>query len=128
MRAKVRLKRIYEPAADEDGRRVLVDRLWPRGVSKVDASIDLWLKDAAPSPALRKWFGHRPERFPEFRRRYREELSDNPAIPKLRELVTKYSTTLLYGAKDEAHNHAIVLAEYLATLGASASVDTDPQR
>src|SRR3546814_2051336 len=84
MSIDVRLKRIYEPAAAEDGQRVLVDRIWPRGITKAEARIDLWLKDIAPSTALRKWFGHRPERWPEFQRRYSVEIDANPAIDQLR--------------------------------------------
>lgn len=110
----IRLKRVYLPPDAEDGKRVLVDRLWPRGLSKQEAAIDLWLKEVAPSAPLRKWFGHVPERFPEFRRRYREELAANPAVPGLAAMAAREKVTLLYGAKDETHNQAVVLAEYLA--------------
>src|SRR3546814_2640779 len=110
MSIDVRLKRIYGPAAAEDGKRVLVDRIWPRGITKAEARIDLWLKDIAPSTALRKWFGHRPERWPEFQRRYSVEIDANPAIDQLRDLARRGVLTLLYGARDEAHNQAIVLA------------------
>ena len=109
----VKIKRIYEPAAPEDGQRILVDRLWPRGVSKGNAHIDLWLKDVAPSADLRKWFGHKPERWPEFRRRYFAELNANPATQTLRDLVETGPVTLIYGARDEIHNQAVALAEYL---------------
>jgi uncharacterized protein YeaO (DUF488 family) len=111
----VRLKRIYEPAARGDGYRILVDRLWPRGVSKDAAEIDHWLKGVAPSPDLRKWFGHRPDRFDEFATRYRTELDSNASVDELRSLIDAHRTvTLLYGAKDESCNHAVVLAGFLA--------------
>jgi uncharacterized protein YeaO (DUF488 family) len=105
-----RLKRAYLAADDGDGMRVLVDRLWPRGVSKAEAKIDLWAKEAAPSAALRQWFGHRPTRWPEFRRRYLDELQDNPQIETLRTLARRGVLTLVYAAKDETHNNAVVLA------------------
>jgi uncharacterized protein YeaO (DUF488 family) len=110
----VRLKRAYEPASDEDGYRVLVDRLWPRGVSKKQAELDDWEKELAPSSKLREWFGHEPERFPEFRRRYINELRANR--PRLRELRRRARTgtlTLVYSAHDSEHNDAVVLAEVL---------------
>lgn len=129
MSIDVRLKRIYEPAAAEDGQRVLVDRIWPRGITKAEARIDLWLKDIAPSTALRKWFGHRPERWPEFQRRYSVEIDANPAIDQLRDLARRGVLTLLYGARDEAHNQAIVLANHLRPGGSSqqSSADADSQ-
>jgi len=111
---RFQIKRIYEPAAKADGARVLVDRIWPRGVSKQKAALDEWFRDIAPSPRLRKWFGHDPERFGEFRRRYRDELKSNRiAVKHLRDLAKKRRVTLLYAAHDEEHNHARVLAEYL---------------
>jgi uncharacterized protein YeaO (DUF488 family) len=111
----IRTKRIYDEPGPADGFRVLVDRLWPRGVSRERASIDLWLKEVAPSSDLRTWFGHRPERFADFAARYAAELDGNPAVDQLRQLVASNPTvTLLYAAKDEAANQAIVLAEYLA--------------
>jgi uncharacterized protein YeaO (DUF488 family) len=113
MASELRLKRAYEAAAPGDGRRVLVDRVWPRGVSKAEAHIDLWLKEVAPSTALRKWFGHLPERWPEFRERYREELRANPAVDELRRIVGEGPVTLVYGARDKERNQAVVLAEYL---------------
>lgn len=114
-RSQLRIKRAYEPASDEDGYRVLVDRLWPRGISKDHARIDLWLKDVAPSTGLRKWFGHDPERWDEFRRRYTQELTGNPEpLDRLRSLMRKGPVTLVYGAKDEQHNDAVVLHELLA--------------
>ena len=109
----VKIKRIYEPAAPEDGQRILVDRLWPRGVAKAEAHIDLWLKDVAPSADLRRWFGHKPERWAEFQKRYLAELKDNPAFEDLRRLARGKPTTLLYGARDETHNQARVLADRL---------------
>jgi uncharacterized protein YeaO (DUF488 family) len=111
--AKVSLKRAYESPAKADGQRVLVDRIWPRGVSKTEAKIDVWLKDVAPSTELRKWFGHKPERWAEFRTRYRRELKDNPAVPALRQIMAEGPVTLVYGAKDTEHNQAVALAEYL---------------
>ena len=106
------IKRIYEPPAKSDGMRVLVDRLWPRGVKKTDAKLDCWMKDIAPSPALRKWFGHEPERFAEFKRRYRKELSKD-ALGGLRKLGKGQTVTLLYGAKDPEMNQAAVLLSLL---------------
>ena len=110
----VRLKRAYEPASAEDGYRVLVDRLWPRGVSKEQAKLDEWDQELAPSSQLREWFGHEPDRFPEFRRRYIDELRANRA--RLRELRRRARTgtlTLVYSAHDSEHNDAVVLAEVL---------------
>ena len=109
------LKRAYQPAAPEDGQRVLVDRLWPRGVSKEEAAIDLWLKAIAPSTALRQWFGHDPDLWAEFQRRYRAELDANgEVVGQLRDVIRKGRTTLVYGARDQAHNDAVVLADYMA--------------
>jgi uncharacterized protein YeaO (DUF488 family) len=108
------VKRVYEPADKADGQRVLVDRLWPRGVSKAEAALTLWLKEIGPSDALRKWFGHDPERWAEFQKRYDAELEDNQeVVAQLRELLREGKVTLLYGAHDEAHNNAVALAEYL---------------
>ena len=105
------LKRIYAPPAD-DGTRVLVDRLWPRGMTKAEAAVDHWLKAVAPSPDLRKWFGHDPAHWDEFRHRYRAELSANAeAVDQLRRLHGK--VTLLYAAHDEQHNHALVVLDFL---------------
>lgn len=114
----VRIKRVYEPASDGDGYRVLVDRIWPRGVSKVEAHLDLWDKDVAPSTELRKWFGHIPERFDEFAVKYRAELDASGATTKLRQDLAGHDVvTLLYGAHDEVHNQAVVLAAYLKADG-----------
>ena len=111
----VGLKRAYEAPADSDGMRVLVDRLWPRGVSKAAARIDLWLKDVAPSTKLRKWFGHDPEKWPEFQKRYRAELKGSAALAELHRLARQGHVTLVYGAKDEEHNQAAVLEAYLTS-------------
>lgn len=109
-----RIKRIYELPSKQDGARVLVDRLWPRGVSKKSAALTLWLKEVAPSTSLRQWFGHSPERWSEFRRRYRAELEENQAsVDRLRAMLGPTTLTLLYAAHDPERNHARVLAEYL---------------
>ncbi|MBA8830891.1 uncharacterized protein YeaO (DUF488 family) [Rhizobium leguminosarum] len=108
------IKRIYEPKDDKDGARILVDRLWPRGLSKQDAAVDIWLKDIAPSPALRRWFGHDPAKWTEFQRRYRNELEKNPsAVEELKRQIGQADTTLLYAAKDVDHNHAVVLQRFI---------------
>lgn len=108
--ANVRLKRAYDPAAASDGIRVLVDRLWPRGVRKVDAAIDRWTKDVAPSTALRKWFGHDPDRWQEFRLRYAEEINEHrDLLDELRTLARAGRITLIFAAHDELHNDAVVL-------------------
>jgi uncharacterized protein YeaO (DUF488 family) len=108
------VKRIYDDPADDDGLRVLVDRLWPRGVSKERAKLDLWLKEIAPSPPLRTEFAHMQERFADFRVAYEAELENNPAVATLLELAAgKGRVTLLYGARDPAVNHARVLLEFL---------------
>ena len=111
---QVDIKRVYEQAADEDGIRVLVDRLWPRGVSKERAALSGWLKDVAPSPDLRRWWHHDPDRFEDFARRYRTELDDNPALGDLLSIVREHDrTTLVYAAKDPAVNHALILRDYI---------------
>ncbi|HNO66607.1 MAG TPA: DUF488 domain-containing protein [Tepidiformaceae bacterium] len=107
------LKRAYEPASPADGKRVLIDRLWPRGVSKEHAHVELWLKEVAPSTELRKWFGHDPEKWAEFQQRYRAELACNPALAELRGLAQAGDLTLVYSAKDEQHNDAVVLKQIL---------------
>lgn len=110
----VRLKRAYEVPADGDGTRVLVDRLWPRGVSKAKARIDRWFREIAPSTALRRWFGHDPERWPEFRRRYAVELrAQHETLEQLRMLAARGPLTLVYGARDVEHNDAVVLRQLL---------------
>jgi uncharacterized protein YeaO (DUF488 family) len=114
----IKIKRIYEPADKSDGKRILVDRLWPRGVKKT--AIDLWIKDVAPTDALRNWFHHEEPKWREFRSKYRKELAANKdAVAELRK-VAKGTATLLYGAKDEKHNQAAVLAEFLKTAKAPA--------
>ena len=114
MPADIRVKRVYEPPQAADGARVLVDRLWPRGLRREAAALTRWHKDVAPSPTLRRWFGHVPARWQAFRARYRTELDANAeALAPLRELARAGPLTLLYGARDGVHNHAIVLADYL---------------
>ncbi len=111
---KVKIKRVYDLAAD-DGFRILVDRLWPRGVSKEAAKLDLWLKEVGPSNELRQWFGHDPVKFDEFARRYRQELKVNPAYDELKAIVSQHEkVTLVYSAKDVSHNQAVVLQSLLA--------------
>ncbi len=111
----IRIKRIYEPPAATDGRRVLVDRLWPRGMSKDEAKVDEWLKEIAPSDELRTWFGHDPAKWAEFRTRYREELKGHgELLDRLRAEARKETVTLLFAAKDEEHNNAVALKEILA--------------
>ena len=110
----LRLKRAYEPAGRLDGYRILVDRLWPRGVSKENAAIDEWLKDVAPSADLRRWFGHDPEKWREFRRRYRRQLqAREDLLNKIAALASRRRVTLVYAARDETHNDAVVLAELI---------------
>jgi uncharacterized protein YeaO (DUF488 family) len=111
---KPKLKRVYAEPAPDDGTRILVDRLWPRGLTKERAHVDLWLKDIAPSTELRKWFSHDPAHWTEFKSRYRAELRKNgERITALKQAVAKGPSTLLYGAKDEDHNEAVVLLELL---------------
>ena len=108
----IRVRRVYEPAAPEDGTRVLVDRLWPRGLTKDAVAADLWMKDIGPSTAPRTWFGHDPDRCEDFRRRHRAELAaDAPLLDQLTALTANGTLTLLFGAKDEARNQAVVIAE-----------------
>jgi uncharacterized protein YeaO (DUF488 family) len=110
----IRLKRAYEPPSQEDGLRILVDRLWPRGLRKAESAIDRWLKDIAPSTELRRWFGHDPSRWDEFRRRYRDELAARlDLLDELRSLAREHRLTLVYAARDEHHNDAIVLRDML---------------
>lgn len=107
----LRLKRAYEPSSPADGLRILVDRLWPRGLSRKKAAIDEWTKDVAPSAALRQWFGHDPAKWPEFRRRYRRELTAHrDIVRRIASLARRRRVTLVYSAKDEDHNDAVVLA------------------
>lgn len=110
----IKLKRAYDPPAPDDGFRVLVDRLWPRGMTKDEARIGLWLKEAAPSNELRSWFGHDPARWEEFGQRYFRELEARPeTLAPLADAIRKGTVTLLFGAKDEAHNNAVVLREFI---------------
>jgi uncharacterized protein YeaO (DUF488 family) len=110
----VKLKRASEPPAIDDGTRILIDRLWPRGVRKADAAVEHWLKELAPSTALRKWFGHDPARWHEFRRRYVAEIRDNPEdLKQLRAMAQHGRVTLVYSAHDELHNDAVVLRDVL---------------
>jgi uncharacterized protein YeaO (DUF488 family) len=110
----IEVKRVYEPRFQRDGERILVDRLWPRGLRKEDAGIDLWKNDIAPTPSLRIWLDHRADRFTRFRRRYREELKSNPAAAtEILEAIGDRKATLLYAARDATVNHVVVLAEFL---------------
>lgn len=128
-RPDVNLKRAYEPPSARDGTRILVDRLWPRGVKKAKARIDLWLKDVAPSAALRQWFGHDPARWSEFRRRYRAELKRRPeALAQLRALARQGRITLVFGAHDTRRNQAVVLKSVLAGRGARRARRAVPAR
>lgn len=112
--ASVHIKRVYDQPAASDGMRVLVDRLWPRGLGKDAAKVDLWLKEVAPSAALRKWFNHDPERWSEFKRRYDRELTNNvEAVEQLRKLANSQPLTLLFAAHDTEHNNAVALLEFL---------------
>jgi uncharacterized protein YeaO (DUF488 family) len=112
--ALIRIKRAYDPPESADGTRVLVDRLWPRGLAKADAQVDVWAKDAAPSNDLRHWFAHDVARWLEFRARYRAELANNPGLGELRRMAAQATTlTLLFAAKDAEHNNAVVLRDVL---------------
>ncbi|MCO5948606.1 DUF488 domain-containing protein [Mucilaginibacter flavidus] len=110
---KINIKRVYEAPAKEDGVRILVDRLWPRGLTKEKAAVDTWLKEIAPSTELRKWFGHKPAKWVEFKKRYHQELKENnEQVLLLKEQLKRGTVTLVYGAKDEKHNEALVLKEF----------------
>jgi uncharacterized protein YeaO (DUF488 family) len=111
----IKLKRVYEKPDKKDGFRILVDRLWPRGLTKEKAGVDLWLKDIAPTTELRKWFNHDPEKWSDFQKKYLKELKENKeAVSELKEHLKKGPVTLLYAAKDEEHNEALVLKHYLS--------------
>ncbi len=116
----LKIERIYTKPADTDGYRILVDRLWPRGISKEKAALDEWFKTIAPTKELRQWFGHDPEKYAEFKTRYIAELDANPDRDKFLELIKSHlaegNVIMLYGAKDETHNQAVVLKEYLEKL------------
>jgi uncharacterized protein YeaO (DUF488 family) len=117
-RDPIRLKRAYEDAAPDDGQRFLVERLWPRGVRKAALPLDGWLKDVAPSPALRKWFGHDPEKWTEFQRRYFAELKQHEAaLAPLRQAIREGPVTLVYGSRDTEHNAAVALRDFLSHEG-----------
>ena len=123
---RVRIKRAYEPATDDDGYRVLVDRLWARGVSKEKAHLDAWVKDIAPSTELRRWFGHDPARWDEFEHRYRAELDEperHQLVEALAERATQGPVTLIYGARDTAHNEAVVLCAVVLAARATHQKD-----
>ena len=133
LQTRLRVKRVYDPPSESDGMRILVDRIWPRGLTKQRAAVDLWLKEIASSAPLRTWFGHDPERWPEFRERYFGELLSNPGpIAQLVDLAGAGQVTLLFGAHDTDHNNAIALAEYLvsergkATSGVGDPAPTSP--
>jgi uncharacterized protein YeaO (DUF488 family) len=114
----IQTKRIYDPPARDDGARVLVDRIWPRGIRKEDAKLDLWLREAAPSTELRKWFGHEPEKWTEFQKRYARELDGNrDVLAKLDALIAKGPVTLVFAAKDAERNNAVALRAYLSSPG-----------
>lgn len=110
----ISIKRAYEPPAASDGKRILIDRLWPRGLTREEAAIDLWIKNVAPSTALRKWFGHDPAKWAEFQTRYKAELHGNPAFDELKAAIKGHKSTLIYSAKDELHNDAVVLQGLLS--------------
>ena len=110
----IHIKRVYDPPQKEDGQRILVDRLWPRGLTKEKAKVDIWLKEIAPSTGLRQWFHHDPAKWDEFKKRYQQELKENKEeVARLKTLLQKDTTTLVYAAKDEVHNDAVVLKEWL---------------
>jgi len=112
----IKTKRIYTDISEDDGIRILVDRLWPRGIKKVDAELDVWLKDVAPSNELRKSYAHRPERWEDFKKRYFDELNDKEQLlNRIVEKMDKGNITLLYGAKDTKHNNSVALCEYIKT-------------
>jgi len=110
---KISIKRAYEPAEKSDGKRILIDRLWPRGLTKEKVAANLWIKNVAPSTELRKWFGHDPDKWVEFQERYKAELMRNPAFSELKAAISGGKTTLVYAAKDEEHNDAVVLKDIL---------------
>ena len=125
----IRIKRTYEAPARSDGRRILVERLWPRGMKKEALALDTWIKEVAPSTELRKWFGHRVERWEEFRRRYRRELDANPGgWEPILDAGRRGTVTLLYSAHDVLHNGAVVLRDYLARRGAKRRSSGRPER
>jgi uncharacterized protein YeaO (DUF488 family) len=122
------IRRVYEPATPSDGSRILIDRLWPRGISKARADVAMWIKDIAPSNALRVWFGHKPERFAEFSRRYRKELAANILLTELRKLGRGGNVTLVYAARDSHINHAQVLLSVLRPTRSRAAAKAKASR
>ncbi len=111
---KINIKRVYEKPGEHDGYRILIDRLWPRGLTKEKAAVDLWLKEIAPTTELRKWFNHEPEKWPDFQKKYLKEIKENKeALAALKDKIKEGKVTLVYGAKDEEHNDAQVLRTYL---------------
>jgi uncharacterized protein YeaO (DUF488 family) len=126
--ARIATKRVYDAPAPADGYRVLIDRLWPRGISRERAKLDEWARELAPSTELRRWFGHDPDRFGEFRTRYRRELEGQAGeLDRLRERARAEPLTLLYGARDTEHNDAVVLAEVLSGDVTQSSASSDPR-
>jgi len=123
----IAIKRVYDPPGPSDGFRVLVDRLWPRGLTKEKAALDLWAKDIAPSTELREEFNHQPEKFAEFKKHYRLELSKNPALAAFCKELKRPKVTLLFGARDAKINHAAVLAEYLRGAKKKPAAKKKPQ-
>jgi len=114
MKPTIKIKRVYLEPSKKDEHRILIDRLWPRGITKEAASVDEWIKELAPTPALRKWFGHDPALWKEFQKKYQSELKENPAVEDFVETHKKHRLlTLLYAAKDEEHTHALVLQHFL---------------
>jgi uncharacterized protein YeaO (DUF488 family) len=125
----VRAKRVYDPPETGDGARVLIDHVWPRGVSRERAKLDDWARELAPSDELRRWFGHDPERFDEFRRRYRDELARRPErLEELRRRAARGPVTILHAARDREHNNAVVLAELLRDPGPDSRTAAGPAR
>jgi uncharacterized protein YeaO (DUF488 family) len=115
--AALKIKRAYQPKEKSDGFRVLVDRIWPRGLKREDAHFDVWMKEIAPSTALRKWFNHDPEKWEEFNEKYKSELKQSPHLEELLGYLKEHKTvTLIYGAKDEQHNQAVVLKDFLEKI------------
>src|SRR5215831_12204516 len=111
---KIQIKRVYDEPSEADGKRILIDRLWRRGLSKAKAEVDLWLKAITQSPPLRQWFGHAPGKWHEFKKRYKDELNHNSeSVAQLRAHLAKGTVTLVYGSKDQEHNDAVVLQEYV---------------
>jgi uncharacterized protein YeaO (DUF488 family) len=109
----ITLKRVYAEPSESDGTRILVDRLWPRGLTKEKAKVDVWLKDIAPTTELRKWFNHEPSKWPEFKKRYWDEISNNTdALSTFKKHLADGKVTIVYGAKDEKHNEAVVIKQY----------------